>query len=167
MEGYYQVGSLVYGHVAMVAPQYQRGRVISYEPNIQEQETLDGMFYARKMSNGRRAVSVAWTEPIDSTKLYTKDPNYWQLSSLLGAHPIANYGDAPLNIMGITRELAGVSPLIYLPVITKNQNTQLLNRMMDHLYCRIDGGVSITSVLGEEEQDELWRVATVNLVEIE
>ena len=167
VEGYYQIGSLVYGHVAMVAPQYQRGRVISYDPNIQEQETLDGMFYARKMSNGRRAVSVAWTEPIDSTKLYTKDPNYWQLSSLLGAHPIANYGDAPLNMMGITKELAGVSPLIYLPVITKNQNTQLLNRMMDHLYCRIDGGVSITSVLGEEEQDELWRVGSVNLVEIE
>jgi hypothetical protein len=167
VEGYFQIGSMVQGHVMMTAPQYQRGRTISYEPNIQEQETLDGMYYARKMSNGRRSISIAWTEPVDTTKLYTKDPNYWQLSSLLGAHPIANMGDSPLNMMGAAKELSGVSPLVYLPVIAKDTNTQLLNRMMDHLYCRISGGVSIESVLGSEEDNELFRVASVSLVEIE
>ena len=167
VEGYYQIGSLVYGQVMMVAPQYQRGRVISYEPNIQEQETLDGMYYARKMSNGKRNISVAWTEPVDTTQIYLKDPNYWQLSTISGSHPIANYGDAPLNMLGVAEELSGTDPLIYLPSLGKNQNRITLNRMMDHMYCRISGGVSIESVLGEEEESELWRVATVNLVEIE
>lgn len=167
VEGYFEIGSMVQGHIMMTAPQYQRGRTLSYEPNIQEQETLDGMYYARKMSNGRRNLSIAWTEPVDTTKLYTKDPNYWQLSSLLGAHPIANVGDSPLNMMGAAEELSGTQPLVYLPVIVKDSNTQTLNRMMDHMYCRIQGAVSIESVLGDEEDDELFRVASVNLVEIE
>jgi len=167
LEGYFQIGSMVYGSLVFVAPQYQRGRVISYEPNIQQQETLDGMFYARKMSNGRKNITVAWTEPVDSTKLYTKDPDYWQMSSTLGSHPVANYGAAPLNMMGIAEQLSGTDPLIYLPVIEKDNDTQTINRMMNHLYCRIEGGVSIESVLGEEEESELWIVASVNLVEIE
>jgi hypothetical protein len=167
VEGYFQIGSMVYGPVVFMAPQYQRGRSLTYEPNIQTEDTLDGMFYARKMSNGRRTISIAWTEPVDQTLLYTKDPDYWQMSSLLGAHPVANYGDSPLNMLGMTECLSGVSPLIYLPVIEKDVNQQTLNRAMDHLYCRINGGVTIDSVLGEEEESEMWRVSNVNLVEIE
>jgi hypothetical protein len=70
-------------------------------------------------------------------------------------------------MMGIAEQLSGTDPLIYLPVIEKDNDTQTINRMMNHLYCRIEGGVSIESVLGEEEESELFRVASVNLVEIE
>lgn len=166
-EGYFQIGNLIYGHVSFPAPQYQRGRSISFEANIQQETTLDNMFYARQMSNGARRVSLAWTEPIDTTQIEARDPNYWQLSNTAGAHPVANYGDASMVMQGIARQLNNRVPIVYLPRLEKNQNVQVLNRIMDHVYCRLDGPVSIESVLGEEGSSEAFRIGTINLIEVE
>ena len=166
LEGYFQIGTMLYGHLVAIAPQYQRGRSISYEPNIAEEETLDGMYFARKMSDGRRTASIAWTEPVDTTLVQSADPDYWQLSATAGAQPIANYGDAPFQMMGLYQQLANKDPLVYLPSI-KLSDTQVINRYHDHILARSTGAVTIESVLGDESIDEVFRVATVNLVEIE
>ena len=167
LEGYFQIGSMLMGSIAFPAPQYQRGRVISYEPNIQTENTLDGMFFSRKMSEGRRTVSIAWTEPIDTTRLYERAPDYWQMSSTSGALPVANYGDAPFLMQGIVRYLQNRQPIVYLPLLKKGTDEQLQNRLYDHLLCRTTGAISIESVLGEELENELFRVSTMNLEEIE
>lgn len=167
LEGYYQIGNMIYGHVSFPAPQYQRGRTISFNANIQDETTLDNMFYARQMSNGARRVSLAWTEPIDTTQIEAMDPNYWQLSNTSGAHPVANYGDASMVMMGIARQLNNRIPIVYLPQIEKNQDSQVLNRRMHHVYCRLDGSVSIESVIGEEGSSEAFRIGTINLIEVE
>ncbi len=166
-EGYYQIGNLIYGHVAFPAPQYQRGRSITFEANIQQEITLDNMFYARKMSNGARRVSLAWTEPIDTTQIEARDPNYWQLSNTAGAHPVANYGDASMVMQGIARQLNNRVPIVYLPKIEKNQDIQVMNRIMDHVYCRLDSPISIESVIGDEGSSEAFRIGTINLIEVE
>ena len=166
LEGYYQIGSMVMGSVAYPAPQYQRGRTISYQPNNQDTETLDGMFFSRKMSDGRRVASVAWTEPIDTTKIQSRDPDYWQVTNTAGALPVANYGDAPFLMQGLYRYLQNRKPLVYIPVI-KQVDDQLLNRYYDHLLARTTGSITIESVLGNELDNELFRVATINLEEIE
>lgn len=166
-ENYFQIGTMLYGHVAFPAPQYQRGRSITFEANIQQEITLDNMFYARKMSNGARRVSLAWTEPIDTTQIEARDPNYWQLTNTAGAHPVANYGDAASVMQGIARQLNNKIPIVYLPRIAKNQDTQVINRRMDHVYCRLDSPVTMESVLGEEGTSEAFRVGTINLIEVE
>lgn len=168
LEGYYQIGSLLMGSVAFPAPQYQRGRTISYNPNIQAQESLDGMFFARKMSNGRRTASIAWTEPIDTTRLYDLNPDYWKVSNTAGAQPVANYGD-PYLMNGIFRYLSNKEPLVYLPSIPKDPSLDqvLLNHREEHMLARTTGEVSVESVIGEERVSEMFRVATVNLEEIE
>lgn len=174
LEGYFQIGSMLMGSVAFPAPQYQRGRTISYSPNIQGQESLDGMFFSRKMSNGRRTASIAWTEPIDTTRLYNLTPDYWQISTTSGAQPIANYGD-PYLMNGIFRYLSNREPLVYLPSIDvaafrtglDGANEAILNRRAQHMLARTTGEVSVESVIGEEMVNEMFRVATVNLEEIE
>jgi len=166
LEGYYQIGSMVMGSVAYPAPQYQRGRTISYQPNNQDTETLDGMFFSRKMSDGRRVASVAWTEPIDTTKIQSRDPDYWKVTNTSGALPVANYGDAPFLMQGLFRYLQNRKPLVYIPVIKKTDD-QLMNRYYDHLLARTTGSITIESVLGDELDNELFRVATINLEEIE
>ena len=174
LEGYFQIGSMLMGSVAFPAPQYQRGRTISYSPNIQGQESLDGMFFSRKMSNGRRTASIAWTEPIDTTRLYNLTPDYWKISNTSGAQPIANYGD-PYLMNGIFRYLSNREPLVYLPSIDvaafrtglNGNNEILLNRRAQHMLARTTGEVSVESVIGEEMVNEMFRVATVNLEEIE
>lgn len=167
LEDYFQIGTMIIGPVVFIAPQYQRGRTISFEPNIIDYETRDGMFFARKMSNGRRTASIAWTEPIDTTRVMEKNPDYWQLSQTTGAQPIANYGDAPFTMMGLYQAVYNAEPLVYLPSVKKGLDAQILNRYHDHILARTTGQVSIESVLGEESQTEMFRIATINIIEVE
>lgn len=126
------------------------------------------MFFARKMSNGRRTASIAWTEPIDTTRLYDLNPDYWKVSNTAGAQPVANYGD-PYLMNGIFRYLSNKEPLVYLPSIPKDPSLDqvLLNHREEHMLARTTGEVSVESVIGEERVSEMFRVATVNLEEIE
>jgi len=132
------------------------------------------MFFARKMSEGRRTASIAWTEPIDTTRLFSLSPDYWQISNTAGAQPIANYGD-PYLMNGIFRYLSNREPLVYLPSIDvaayrtglAGTDEIILNRRAQHMLARTTGEVSVESVIGEEMIDEMFRVATVNLEEIE
>ena len=170
LEGYFQIGTLVTGAIYFMAPQYQRGRSITHSPNIETVETLDGMFYSRKLSEGRRSFQVAWTEPVDTRDIMALDPDYWQFTTSAGAQPIANYGDSPFSMLGLCRYLANQTPVVYLPVIKKStgsNDSQLLNRYHEHSLVRTEGDVTMESVLGEESLDEMFRVATVNFTEVE
>jgi hypothetical protein len=151
-----------------MAPQYQRGRSISYDPNVQLYTTIDNMVFGRKMSEGSRTFQISWSEPIDTTQIYTKDPNYWLFSEL--EQPIANYGDLPLSIIGISQHLAALKPIVYIPHLPYDYDdytTYILNRSYNHAMVRLDGTISIDSVMGDEEKSELFRVATVTLKEVE
>jgi hypothetical protein len=167
LEGYFQIGSMIWGHVAFMAPQYQRGRSISYEPNIQSNITLDNMFHSRKMSDGARTFQIAWTEPIDTRNIMSRTPDYWQLSSSVGSQPVANYGDSPFQMIGIWDYLGNRFPAVYLPNIEKNVDNQIFNRAYEHALVRPEGAITIESVLGEEQENEMFRVATITLQEIE
>ena len=167
IEGYFQIGSMIWGHVAFMAPQYQRGRSISYEPNIQGMTTLDNNFHSRKLSSGSRTFQIAWTEPIDSRNIMSRTPDYWQLSSTVGSQPVANYGDSPFQMMGIWDYLGNQFPAVYLPSIAKGQDNQVFNRYYEHALIRPTGAITIESVLGEEQQDEMFRVASITLIEVE
>ena len=137
------------------------------EPNIQEMTTLDNSFHSRRLSDGARVFQIAWTEPIDTRNIMSSTPDYWQLSTTVGSQPVANYGDSPFQMMGIWDYLGNQYPAVYLPVLKKGQDTQILNRYHEHAYIRPTGALTIESVLGEEQQDELFRVATITLMEIE
>ena len=170
LEGYFQIGTLVAGDMYFMAPQYQRGRSITHSPNIETVETLDGMFYSRKLSEGRKTFQVAWTEPVDTRDIMALDPDYWQFTTTAGAQPIANYGDSPFSMLGLCRYLANQTPVVYLPAIKKStgsDDTQLFNRYHEHSLVRTEGEVTMESVLGEESVDEMFRVATVNFTEVE
>ena len=69
-------------------------------------------------------------------------------------------------MQGLFRYLQNRKPLVYIPVI-KKADDQLLNRYYDHLLARTTGSITIESVLGDELDNELFRVATINLEEIE
>ena len=167
LEGYFQIGMMVYGHVAFMAPQYQRGRSISFEPNIQGMTTLDNTFQSRRLSNGSRTFQIAWTEPVDSRNIMSRTPDYWQLSTSVGSQPVANYGDSPFQMMGIWDYLGNQYPAVYLPSITKGVDNQVFNRTYEHALVRPVGAITIESVLGEEQENEMFRVASITLQEIE
>jgi len=170
LEGYYQIGCMVFGNVYFMAPQYQRGRTISFDPNVQAYETNDGQYYARKMSDGRRSFRIGWTEPVDTRDIMALNPNYWQYSTHADARPVAHYGDAVFGMIGIAQYMSEQRPMVYLPSLTKQTGedaSELFNRYHNQALVRMSGAVTMDSVLGDEETDELFRLSTVNLVEIE
>jgi hypothetical protein len=166
LEGYFQIGTMIYGHVLVMAPQYQRGRIITHEPNLETYETLDGTAYQRKLGDGRKKISLAWTEPIDTTKVIDNDPDFWRIgTAATGSIPVASYGDAPMSVIGMSEILSESQRFVYLPFIKTGGTFQILNRPMNHLYSRLIGDVSIDSVLGDESVNEVFRVSTINIEE--
>lgn len=177
-ENDFEIGSLFFGHVAVVAPVYGRGRSITFEPNTQVFETLDGTTITRKLSDGRRVASVSWTDGVDTSSVHDSnpDPQYWQFSTTAGSEPVANYGDAPLMLSGLYSYLGGSNlPVVYVPSFKKSTSAGtdvvLLNRQNETLYGRTQGAVSIDSVLGNElegsNKGELFRIASIQIREIE
>lgn len=170
LEGYFQIGTMIWGNVYFMAPQYQRGRTISFDSNVQAYQTNDGQYYARKMSDGRRTFRIGWTEPVDTRTIHSLNPDYWEFSNDANTLPVAHYGDAVYGMMGIAAYLSEQKPLVYLPSIpydTEQEEVYLANRYHNQALVRVNGAVSMESVLGEEEENEMFRLSTVNLVEIE
>jgi hypothetical protein len=122
------------------------------------------------MSDGRRTFRIGWTEPVDTRTIHSLNPDYWEFSNDANTLPVAHYGDAVYGMMGIAAYLSEQKPLVYLPSIpydTEQEEVYLANRYHNQALVRVNGAVSMESVLGEEEENEMFRLSTVNLVEIE
>ena len=73
-------------------------------------------------------------------------------------------------MIGIAQYMSEQRPMVYLPSLTKQTGedaSELFNRYHNQALVRMTGAVTMDSVLGDEETDELFRLSTVNLVEIE
>lgn len=168
----FRIGTMLFGSLFVVAPTYGRGRAIAFESNRTIIETRDGTTIGQKYSDGGRVASISWTDGVDTSPVMGDDPNpnYWSAKTNI---PIANYGDAPFQMLGLTRYVAGgVKPVVYLPSFEQlTGNSLTLNRYNQHLFGRTDGTVSFDHVIGDELQGanagEVFRIATVNIREIQ
>ena len=178
-EEYFKIGTLGFGELLVPGRQYSRGRTISFDAGVQENERNDGTLYTRDTGNSGRRVRVAWVDGVDISDLYEVDavPDYWVGTSSSGAEAIAALNDVPDLMIGLARYLIGSqNPLVYLPYLDKStgsQDNQLFNRYSNHMLCLLDGNVQIENVLGDEwnnrttsTQGELMRIATINLREV-
>ena len=171
-ENYLMMGNMSIGSVVIPAYQYSRGRTISFDSGVAVDIQDDGTQRVRDNQAGGRAFRFAWSEGVDITDLFADpaSPDYYKATTAGSSVPIAAYGSAPTAMMGIIRHLQGPkTPLVYLPKIPKMSsptNTLLLNRRMQHALCTLEGEISIENILGDELDNELMRVATVQLREV-
>ena len=178
-EEYFKIGTLGFGELLVPGRQYSRGRTISFEAGVQENQRNDGTLYTRDTGNTGRRVRVAWVEGVDISDLYESDadPDFWIGTTSSGGEAIAALNDVPDLMIGLARYLNGSqNPLVYLPYLDKStgaQDNQIFNRYSNHMLCTLDGDVQIENVLGDEwnnrttsTQGELMRIATINLREV-
>lgn len=174
-----RIGHFSFGAVHVLSPQYGRGRSISYEANTEEFEQPDGIIRSRKRGIGRRTTQISWSEPVDTSPFFPHEanvsPDYVMATNTAGAPAVANYGDVPLNLMGMVRHLAGgARPVVYLPHIAKATNPsgdfRLMRRRDAHLLAYIGNDITIDNVVGDElmgdNTGEAFRVATITLTEV-
>ena len=171
-ENYLMMGNLSIGSVVIPAYQYSRGRSITFDSGVEVETQLDGTQRTRDHQAQGRSFRISWSEGVDITDLFVDpaSPNYYTATTAGASNPIAAIGSAPTAMSGIIKYLKGpVTPLVYFPRIQRMgapTTTLLLNRRMQHALCTLDGEISIENVLGNELENEVMRVATVQLREV-
>lgn len=178
-EQYFIIGNMAFGELVIPGRQYSRGRTITFEAGVLQNQRNDGTLYTRDTGNSGRRVRLAWVDGVDVSQLYDFDttPDYWQGTTSAGGEAIAVLDDVPDLMIGLIRYLNGTqNPLVYLPYIDKSTGSddyQIFNRYSNHMFCVLDSDIQLENILGDEgnnrttaTQGELLRVATINLREI-
>lgn len=171
LENDFRIGLLHVGAVVIPGKQYQRGRTISISSGTETTETQSGVIYARNYRPSRRLFRIAWTEGIDISEIQgdNPDPDYW-IADAVSGQPIAIANDVPDLLQGLLDYLQGEkTPIVYLPMITKDTDPRELLRENEQALVMLVGDVQVENVLGDElvtDGGELMRIATLTLQEI-
>ncbi|MCP3958832.1 MAG: hypothetical protein GY719_13345 [bacterium] len=189
--GYYQIGVLALGHVALFGWDYSRGRILSREANVDLKTFADGARRSRRRGPSRRSVEFAWAEGVDVSPAQGEGaPDYLRGALATGAEPVAARHDTPFLVDGLVDALDGPHrPLVYLPRIDTGaapvakalgpvtippgpkpppatpENVHTWQRARGAIYGRLTSPVRLENVLGEEESGEVLRVANVTIEE--
>ena len=172
-EGYFQMGTLVMGHVAWLGQRYSRGRILGTDPNTQLTTNRNGS--RRAVNNGpvRRSVQFGWVEGVDTSTICTDPgppaPNY--ITAYTSGPPVAAPADVPYKMPGLADALQGsLTPVVYISHYIKTAaagtDTTQVNRN-EFLYARLTSGVQVENILGAEwsSPGEVLTVASVTLEE--
>jgi len=171
-EGYFTIGALVVGPFFAFGQDYSWGRILERSPNVDVSEGRGGQRRATRLGPQRRTAEVAWTDGIDVRQIdsATTTPDYLASTSTSGIEPIAFERAVGYDIDGIARLIDGpLHPVVYLPKVAKGTggagDVQVLTDVGLSLYGRVTSPVRLESILGDEEADEVWRLARLTIEE--
>ena len=172
-EDYMQCSNISIGPVVIPGQQYARGRTISRDSGTISEQLLNGTRFSKNVRDSQRIFRLSWADPVDITTISgdAVDPNYWSaITSSTDA--VATDKDVPVFMLGLLQRLQGtVRPLVYLPRINRLSSTgavqaDILVREDEQILSVIASDITIESVLGEEQQDEIFRVSTITIEEV-
>ena len=174
-DGYYELGTVVIGHLVAL-DDYDWGYSHEREAVVDVSEYGDGAIRTRRRGPSRRKYRISYGEGVDvsTARGSDNDPDYVRLSTASGAPPVASTDVAPLLLDGLLDKLDGAdSPVVFCPTIPvlSGQSTQVETLLWDRaggaLYGRLtSSSVRLESVVGDDYETELFRVATLEVTEI-
>lgn len=154
VEDYFEIGTLVLGHVMAFGRRYSWGRTMQTAPNTTLTTGRSGARRAQNFGPARRSVEFGWTDGTDVSAVRTGTPaDYVNAAASGGGEAAATWYDAPLSVEGLVRELYGsATPVVYLPWIERKALGTVYQASHPDLmlYGRIVSDVSIETVQGEE-----------------
>ena len=180
-EGYYEAGNIVAGSVAVFGWDYSQERIVNREANVQLTTNRDGSRHAYKAGDPRRSVRFSWAQGVDVSELrrdYPAGESGWGYVKALdtgAGSPVALRQDGELLMDGLTDRLDGSGlPVVYLPKIshpaTLGPAPNFLASYPDPrqfnrgaMYGRVMSPVTLETVVGSEETDEVLRLNTITI----
>ena len=172
-EDYMECSHISIGPIIIPGQQYGRGRTISRDSGTISEELINGTRFSRNIRPSRKTIRLSWADPVDITTISADavDPDYWTaLTSSTDA--VAASKDVPLFMLGLLTRLQGtIKPLVYLPKIDRLTSTgsvqsDILVREEEQVLAVITSDVTIESVLGDELDNEIFRVSTITIEEV-
>ena len=181
-DGYFQIGSVLIGEVAVFGHQFDRGLSWTTRPNVQDYSRPDGTRRPHILGPVRRAVEFSWSETaVDASSIQggfsaanetlpSSNSPEWVAGTAGGNYPVASTRDAVSLMEGILREVNGSSqPVAFLPRIPLKaghaQESIQFNDDRMFLYGRIDSDHSYSVVQGNEGADEVQRLNKITITE--
>jgi len=172
--GYFEIGSLLVGHVAYFGRQYARGRAQRTAPNTALVTGRGGARRAQNYGPSRRSVEFGWANEneIDASQLGGVNalPDYI-LPATGSAYPVATHADTAYKMAGLIEALQGsATTAVYFArvpmVAAESTDTMMVNRNL-FMQGRLVSDVRIEAIVGDEwdTSGELLRVATVTFEE--
>ena len=181
-DGYFQVGSVIIGEVAVFGHQFDRGLSWQTMPNVQDIERPDGSRRPHNLGPIRRAVQLAWSETaVDATRIQgglsddsetlagtANNPDYVALTA--SGLPVASKQDTVSLMEGIIRQTYGsTQPVVFMPrlPVQSGSSMEVVQFTDDKLflYGRLDGAHQYEVVQGNEGVDEVQRLNTITITE--
>ena len=154
VEDYFEIGTLVLGHVMAFGRRYSWGRTMQTAPNTTLTTGRSGARRAQNFGPARRSIEFGWTDGTDVSAVRTGTPaDYVNAAASGGGEAAATWYDAPLSMEGLVRELYGsATPVVYLPWIERKALGTVYQASHPDLmlFGRIVSDVSIETVQGEE-----------------
>ena len=168
-DGYFEVGSFLAGPVVVFGTDYSWGRILEQSWNVELNQARGGQRMPYEAGPARRSVEVAWTDGIDVTQIdgNDSDADYMLSTSTGGIEPVAYTRDVLYTVQGTVEALGGpLRPVVYLPAVGKGTpDSETLTGRSAAVYGRITSPIRLESILGDENSDEVWRLARLTIEE--
>jgi len=153
-EGYFEIGTMVLGHVAAFGRRYSWGRQLTTEANTALTTGRSGVRRSQVLGPTRRSVEFGWTDGTDLTQVRQQGPSDYVLAtSSGGTEAVATPWDTPLAMAGLVAELRGAdTPVVYLPWVERQASGTTYTAAHPDLmlFGRVVSDVSVEVVQGEE-----------------
>ena len=168
-DGYFTVGAIIAGPLVVFGTDYSWGRILEEQWNVEMNEARGGQRMPYQAGPPRRAVEFAWTDGIDVTQIDSNDSDadYMLSTSTGGIEPVAYTRDVLYTVQGVLETLGGpLRPVVYLPAVAKGTpDSETLTGRSSAVYGRITSPIRLESILGDENTDEVWRLARMTIEE--
>jgi hypothetical protein len=166
-DGYFEIGQMVVGPLAVFGSQYGRGRQIVARNNTEQINLPNGEVRARKRGPQAREVEFAWTTGVDATQINQADPVPDYVAAGVGQEPMASLKDTLYLMDGVIRRQGGAGkPVVYFARITADSTDDQTNNPREFVYGRITGNATRSNILGDEEKTDLDRLNTITIQEL-
>jgi hypothetical protein len=161
-----QAGTFFFGPVVFFGNEYSWGRVQEVAANVALSTRRGGGRFARRQGPPRRVVEFAWSEGADDRQLFAGEaPDY--IRGTDAGEPVAVHQDIGSMLAGLLEQNDGaLTPVIYLPRIEKGPPDEVhLLWPHEFVYGRITNAVRRETILGDEGEGEVVRVASIRIEE--
>ena len=152
VSGYWEIGTVIWGHVAVFGRQYSNGHIRSVETNTELFTGTGGQRRAVERGPTRRSVEFSWQDPIDISAMGDALPNPDYIETTSGDAIVASVENTPFLVQGLLSRLQGsVVPVVFLPSIPTATAAMQIDDRNQFLYGRIvTASHRIENQIGEE-----------------
>jgi hypothetical protein len=166
-DGYFEIGQMVIGPLAVFGTQYGRGRQIVARNNTEQIVLPNGEVRARKRGPQSREVEFAWVDGVDASQINKADPVPDYVAAAVGQEPMASLKDTLYLMDGVIRRQNGAGkPVVYFARITADSTDDQTNNPREFVYGRITSSATRSNILGDEERTDLDRLNTITIKEL-